>query len=137
MIADLLAVGQLALGEDGRDIVEFFDFLGFKAKDVARWNELFEREIFGIQHVKRVWLGNNALGYVVGGCRNIFDLDARIFEALLTDQIAFVHARAEVTQHFWLGRVDIGKARDGARTCGKACNTGGTFKQRATAHFGI
>ena len=133
LVADLLAVRQLTLGEDRRDVVEFLDLPGVERKNIAGRHQLLQREIFGVEHVERIRLGDHALGHVIGRRRDVFDLDAGIFEALLRDVVALVHRRAEIAQHLRIGGMDIGKSGNGAGACGKADRAGGALQHGATA----
>ena len=117
LIADLFAARQFALGENRGDVVEFFNFLGIQAENVARWNQLLQREIFGVQYIERIWLGDNALGHVVSCGSDILDLDAGVGKAFFGNVVAFIHGGAEIAQHFGFLRHDIGETGDRTRTC--------------------
>ena len=130
---DLLAVRQLAFGEDGGDIVELLDLPGVERENIARRHQLLQREIFRIEHVKRIRLGDHTFGHIVGCCRDVFNLDPGIFQTFLRYIVAFVHRCPEITQNFRFGRMDIGKSGNSAGACCKADRSGRTLQHGATA----
>ena len=134
LVADDLAVGQLALGEDRRDIVEFLDLLGVHRQNVARRDQLLQAEIFGVENVEGIRLGDDALGDVVGRRDDVFDGDAGVRLHLLGDVVGLVHRGAEVAQHLFFRRPDGGKPGDGAHAGERpgALEHGATGDARAT-----
>ena len=124
LIANDLAVRQLALGEDRRDIVEFFDLLGVHRQDVAGRHKLLQAEVLGVQNVERVRLRDHALGYVVGGGDDVLDGDPSLFLDLFGHIVRLVDRGAEVSQHLLFLRPDGRKAGDRAGACGGAGEAG-------------
>ena len=79
---------DLALGEDGRDLVGVLDLLGVHAQQVAGGHDLLEREVLGVDHVEGVGLRDDALGHVVGRDRDVLDRDAGVGLDLLGDVLS-------------------------------------------------
>jgi hypothetical protein len=135
LVADLLAV-DLALGDGGRQLVDQLHLVGVDRLEVAGGDQVAQREILGIDQVERIRLGDDALGDVVRGDGDVFDVDAGDFLGLGGDRRRLVGRGREIAQRDRLVGVHRREAghRGGAE---EARGDGGALQQRAAGNAAL
>ena len=97
LAADLLAVDD-ALAQYGGDLVGELDLLGVHADEIAGRHQTWQREVFDVDEIERIRLGDDPFGHHVRGNRHIFDGDPEVLFDLLGDVGGLVHGGAEIAQ---------------------------------------
>ena len=99
-----LPLGSSPLVKTGVMLSNSLIFLASSARMLPDGTSFFSEKYSVSSMSKEFGWVIDALGDVVGGRGDVFDLDAGVLQALLGDVVALVHGGAEIAQHLRLGR---------------------------------